>query len=59
MSKREPPTILKTEERSIHLELGRERKFAAKSSGWDEAGFFLRATSLILFSLILCRGGLV
>jgi len=27
MSKREPQTILKTDERSIHLELGRERKF--------------------------------
>jgi hypothetical protein len=27
MSKREPQTILKTDERSIHLELGRERRF--------------------------------
>jgi hypothetical protein len=27
MSKREPQIILKTDERSIHLELGRERKF--------------------------------
>jgi hypothetical protein len=27
MSKREPQTILKTDERSIHLEVGRERKF--------------------------------
>jgi hypothetical protein len=27
MGKREPQIILKTEERSIHLELGRERKF--------------------------------
>ena len=26
MGKGEPPTILKTEERSIHLELGPERK---------------------------------
>jgi hypothetical protein len=30
MGKREPPIILKTDERSIHLELGRER------SGWGE-----------------------
>ena len=27
MGKREPQTILKTEERSIHVELGRERTF--------------------------------
>ena len=27
MGKREPQTILKTDERSIHLELGRERTF--------------------------------
>ena len=27
MGKREPQTILKKEERSIHLELGRERTF--------------------------------
>jgi hypothetical protein len=27
MGKREPQTTLKTEERSMHLELGRERKF--------------------------------
>jgi hypothetical protein len=31
MGKRELPTILKTDERSIHLELGREG--TAKSSG--------------------------
>jgi hypothetical protein len=27
VTRREPQTILKTDERSIHLELGRERKF--------------------------------
>jgi hypothetical protein len=36
MSKREPQIILKTDERKIHLELGLEGKFAAKSTGWDE-----------------------
>jgi hypothetical protein len=39
MSKREPQIILKTDERSTALELARERKFAAKSTGWDETGF--------------------
>jgi len=36
MAKREPQIILKTDERKIHLELGLEGKFAAKSTGWDE-----------------------
>jgi hypothetical protein len=36
MTKREPQIILKTDERKIHLELGLEGKFAAKSTGWDE-----------------------
>ena len=36
LAKREPQIILKTDERKIHLELGLEGKFAAKSTGWDE-----------------------
>ena len=40
MSKREPQIILKTDERSIHLEPEREGKFAAKSSDWHENRFF-------------------
>jgi hypothetical protein len=36
MGKREPQTILKTDERKLVLELGLEGKFAAKSMGWDE-----------------------
>jgi hypothetical protein len=36
MTKREPQIILKTDERKIHIELGLEGKFAAKSTGWDE-----------------------
>ena len=36
---REPQTILKTDKRSTVLELSREGKFAAKSSGWDENRF--------------------
>jgi hypothetical protein len=32
--------ILKTDERSIHLEPEREGKFAAKSSDWHENRFF-------------------
>jgi len=42
---REPQKILKTDERSIHIELGCEGKFTAKSSGWDEDRVFLEATS--------------
>jgi len=36
MGKREPQTILKTDERSIHLELGRERTFNRQINrlGW-------------------------
>ena len=45
MSQLEPQTILKTDERSIHLEPEREGKFAAKLSGWDENRVFLEATS--------------
>jgi hypothetical protein len=36
MSKLEPQIILKADERNITLELGREGKFSARSSGWDE-----------------------
>jgi hypothetical protein len=42
---REPQTILKIDERSAVLEIGRDGKFAAKSSGWDENWVFLRPTS--------------
>ena len=45
MSKREPQIILKPDERSAGLELGRDGKFAAKSNGWDEKVFSSRATS--------------
>jgi hypothetical protein len=46
MSKREPQIILKTDERHIHLELGRDGKFAAKSTGWDENRVFLEGDKL-------------
>jgi hypothetical protein len=46
MSKREPQIILKTDERKIHLELGLQGKFAAKSSGWDENRVFLEGDKL-------------
>jgi hypothetical protein len=37
MGKREPQIILKTDERSIHLELGRERKFTRRIKRWAES----------------------
>jgi hypothetical protein len=46
MGKREPQIILKTDERNIRLELGREGKFAAKSTGWDENRVFLEGDKL-------------
>jgi hypothetical protein len=46
MSKREPQIILKTDERQIGLELGREGKFAVKSTGWDENRVFLEGDKL-------------
>jgi hypothetical protein len=46
MAKREPQIILKTDERKIHLELGLEGKFAAKSTGWDENRVFLEGDRL-------------
>jgi hypothetical protein len=48
MSKREPQIILKTDERSIHLGLGRDGKFAAKSGGWDENRVFLEGDRLVV-----------
>jgi hypothetical protein len=46
MGKREPQIILKTDERKLVLELGREGKFAAKSIGWDENRVFLDGDKL-------------
>ena len=46
MAKREPQIILKTDERKIHLELGLEGKFAAKSTGWHENRVFLEGDQL-------------
>jgi hypothetical protein len=46
MVKREPQIILKTDERNIHLELARDGKFAAKSTGWDENRVFLEGDNL-------------
>ena len=40
-------SFLKTNERSIVLELGREGDFAAKSSGWDENRFVLEGGIVI------------
>ena len=38
---RERQIILKTDQRNILLEMGREGKFTAKSSSWDENRVFL------------------
>ena len=46
MGKREPQIILKTDERTIVLEIGLEGKFSAKSSGWDEDRVFLEGDKL-------------
>jgi hypothetical protein len=46
MAKREPQIILKTDERKIHLELGLEGKFVAKSTGWDENRVILEGDKL-------------
>jgi hypothetical protein len=48
MGKREPQSILKTDERSTVLELPRKRKFAAKSTGWDENRVFLEGDRLVI-----------
>ena len=37
---REPQVILKSDQRGILLEMGREGKFTAKSSVWDESRVF-------------------
>jgi hypothetical protein len=39
-------SFLKNGERSIHLELGGEGKFPAKSSGWDENRVFLEGDKI-------------
>ena len=46
MAAREPKTILKTDERKIHLEIGLGRKFSAKSTSWDENRVFLEGDKL-------------
>jgi len=38
---RTPEVILKTDQRTVILELGTGGKFSAKSSGWDENKVFL------------------
>jgi len=46
MGTREAQITLKTEDRDIRLELGREGKFTAKSSGWHENRLFLHGDKL-------------
>ena len=36
MSKERPKILLKTDTKTITLELGHEGKFSAKATGWDE-----------------------
>ena len=36
MSKERPEILLKTDTKTIMLEIGREGKFSAKATGWDE-----------------------
>ena len=43
---REPQIILKTDQRTLLLELGLGGKFQAKSSGWDENRTFLEGDVL-------------
>jgi hypothetical protein len=43
---REPQIILKTDQRTVVLELGRKGKSAAKSAGWDENRIFLEGDVL-------------
>jgi hypothetical protein len=43
---REPQVILKTDQRTVVLELGLGGKFVAKSSGWDENRTFLEGDVL-------------
>jgi hypothetical protein len=44
--KREPQTILKTEEHNLLLEVGRDGKFGAKTVGLDNTGFSLEGEKL-------------
>ena len=46
MNKRKRETILKTDQRTLLLELGRQGRFTAKSSGWDENRVFLEGDVL-------------
>jgi hypothetical protein len=46
MGKRETQIILKTEERNLLLESGRDGKFVAKTVGWDENRLFLHGDKL-------------
>jgi hypothetical protein len=48
VSKREPRIILKTEERTVVLELGTGEKFVAKSGGWDKNRVFLEGRKLVV-----------
>ena len=43
---RTPEVILKTDQRTVVLELGTGGKFSAKSSGWDENKVFLEGDHL-------------
>ena len=36
MSEERPEILLKTDSKTVMLELGREGKFSAKATGWDE-----------------------
>jgi hypothetical protein len=46
MAAREPQIILKTDQRTIHLEILPGGKFAAKSNAWDENRVFLEGDKL-------------
>jgi hypothetical protein len=45
MGKREPQIILKTDEHRIVLDIGREGKFTAKTTSWDENRVFVEGAS--------------
>jgi hypothetical protein len=45
-SGRKPEIILKTDEMDIRLELERDGKFAAKSTGWDEKRVYFEGDKL-------------
>jgi hypothetical protein len=46
MGKRQTQIILKTKERNLLLEVGRDGKFVAKTVGWDENRVFLEGDKL-------------